>query len=507
MANHYHKGGRSARRPHEPGEMLAEIRLFLDRCVRPAAMEWGDDALPLVPDQHAWEIKQGCLFLSAWPQERSLNRKVLGIEARKPGVLVCSIQKFGGKTGKLNLLDLDHPHSSSAVLRGGRRSFSENFRRMLHRQFSGWKVQTLSTEMDLEHSLSPRYPRAILEKDGRRIAALACPEAADEHNFLSFALLWHNYVSGNSAGRHRIPLALFLPEISGALTALRLKWLDVPAQLFRFNEHGNAGVIDVADLGNLETRIIPRKPAADPKGYEQFIAHLQQRFEAEAYDAGDSTIRLRLRGLEFACIQNGTLYSALDGTPQAASMDEVEALAAHLAATRKGGTINREHPLFRARPENWLESMVRREVGQIDATLEDRPLLGQVITFAAADRDVVDLVGATTVGRIVVLELKAGEDIHLPLQALDYWMRIDWHTRAGDIDQFFPGLHVLRESPRLVLVAPAVQFHPANETILSYFKPQIETERVGLNLEWQQGLKVAFRLRGSDKPQSQRRLT
>jgi hypothetical protein len=70
----------------------------------------------------------------------------------------------------------------------------------------------------------------------------------------------------------------------------------------------------------------------------------------------------------------------------------------------------------------------------------------------------------------------------------------------------FPKRNILMELPKLLLVAPALRFHPSNEIVLSYFDRQIETERVGLNLEWQQGLKVAFRLRGAEKPQSQGRL-
>ena len=304
-----------------------------------------------------------------------------------------------------------------------------------------------------------------------------------------------------------MPLALFVPESAGALTALRLRWLNVSARLFRFNEDGNAGEIDPADLGNLETRIIPRKPVTLAPDLQEFVARLEQNAGVEAIADSDATLRLRIRGLEFSRIKGGQLYSVLGQSSQAASPVEIEGIALRLAVVRNGDARDREHPLFRAEPENWLESMVRRDLSTLDATLDGQPLLRQVITFAATDRDVIDLVGASNSGEIAVLELKASEDIHLPLQALDYWMRIDWHTQAGEMDQFFPGLAIRRQSPKLILVAPAVQFHPANETILSYFNSGIATERIGLNLEWQQGLKVAFRLRGSEKPQSQRRLT
>lgn len=486
--------------------MLSEIQLFLERCARPAVLEWGDEAVPLLPDQHLLEVRNGHLFLSAWPERRSISRKLIDIETRKPGLMVCSIQKFGGAKGRLNLLDLDHPRTSTSLLQGERRSFSEGFRRMLHRQFTGWAIEILTTEMSLERSFSPRYPRAVLQKGNQKIAAVACPRLEDEHAFLTFALLWHHYVCGSASESHtRAPLALFLPEAAGSLTSLRLKWLNVTARLFRFNADGNAGQVDAADLGNLETRVIHRTRVPLPPDLQPVITSLKRNFDAELIDDGAGIFRLRIQGLEFAVLKNGRLYSSLNGEPQQTSAEEIETIASHIALVRNGSTGDRQHPLFRMSPENWLEAAVRRDLGIVDAALEGQPLLGQVITFAAVDRDIIDLVGASKTGRIVLIELKATEDIHLPLQALDYWMRIDWHTQAGEMDQFFPGLAVRREPPKLMLVAPAVQFHPTNEIILSYFDARIETERIGLNLEWQQGLKVAFRLHGSEKPQSHRR--
>lgn len=484
---------------------MAEIRLFLEDCSRPAVLEWGDEAVPLLPDRHAWEVRNGNLFLSAWPEERSIHRRVIGIESRKPGVMVCSIQKFGGATGRINLLDLNHPRAGGAVKQGARRNFSAGFRQMLTRRFPGWSIQTLTTEMSLERSFSPKYPRAILENGSARVAALACPLAEDEHHFLSFALLWHHYVSGEVRNHANVPLALFLPDSAGNLTALRLKWLRVAARLFRFNEHGSAGEIDPADLGNLETKIVSRPMLALSPDLEHWVERLCANFGTEMIQNADATWRLRLRGLEFARIANGEFYASLEGQPHLTEPEHVQQLAAHLAEIRHPEAGNREHPLFRAEPESWLESMVTRQIGTIDSALEDQPVLRQIIAFAAADRDVIDLIGASPSGQVSVIELKAAEDIHLPLQALDYWMRVEWHIRKGELDQFFPKLQIAKEFPKLVLVAPAMQFHPSNELILSYFNEQIETERIGVNLEWQQGLKVAFRLHGSEKPQSHRR--
>ena len=42
---------------------------------------------------------------------------------------------------------------------------------------------------------------------------------------------------------------------------------------------------------------------------------------------------------------------------------------------------------------------------------------------------VLDLLGVTRRGRLVVIELKASEDIQLPIQAVDYWLRVRRHQR------------------------------------------------------------------------------
>ena len=81
----------------------------------------------------------------------------------------------------------------------------------------------------------------------------------------------------------------------------------------------------------------------------------------------------------------------------------------------------------------------------------------------AADRGIIDLLAVDRTGRLAVIELKASADIHLPLQALDYWMRVNLHlTREtfGDCG-YFPGV-ALRKAPRaLCWWRPRLNFTPA----------------------------------------------
>ena len=109
----------------------------------------------------------------------------------------------------------------------------------------------------------------------------------------------------------------------------------------------------------------------------------------------------------------------------------------------------------------------------------------------------IDVLAATRDGRLAVIELKADEDIHLPLQGLDYWARVRWHHARGEFTQYgyFPGRELATEDPLLFLVAPALRVHPATDTLLRYFSPEIEWALLGIDERWRDGVRVVFRKR------------
>ena len=76
------------------------------------------------------------------------------------------------------------------------------------------------------------------------------------------------------------------------------------------------------------------------------------------------------------------------------------------------------------------------------------------------------------------------------------------HLAAGDFERlgYFAEQVILPEPPRILLVAPALEFHSTTETLLEALMPSIEFTRVGLAADWRAGLRVMFRLRGSERP-------
>lgn len=278
--------------------------------------------------------------------------------------------------------------------------------------------------------------------------------------------------------------------------------------VFAHSKDGFEASLDLRDYGNLDTHLEPCRrplPALAPE-LALCVERLQENREVQFVGRADGSVSLRVRGLEFARITDKDLLFGLDWRRPAreSNAGEIERLAMELARMRHAGASDRRNPLYTRAPEAWLESQVRSQVEAIDATLLASPIYGQVPAFAGGDRGVIDLLAADRSGRLAVVELKASQDIHLPLQGLDYWIRVKWHLDREDFSEFgyFPGAMLRREAPRMLLVAPALEFHPANEVILRYFAPEIEVERIGLGLEWRQGLKVMFQFRGSRGPYS-----
>jgi hypothetical protein len=448
------------------------------------------------------------LTLQAWNKDRNVVRKVTGVSEERAGRLDLLVERFGKRTGTLQLLDLARPQTQAASKRGARLHYRETFGRSLSRQFPGWTISDLSTEQDLQHSLSPVYPRAFLKKGASGLAAIgAAPETADGGGILSFGLIWLDYLRKREPKIKIGGLVLFLPAGQERTTCLRLLYLDATKAhfgVFVYSAEGYEQRVDLQDYGNLDTQLQTRRVASPLTNSQtdSWIEQLCQISGVEVIDSGDGAQSLRVRGMEFARRTGEAFVFGLETKfpARASNLSEIEALARHLSDKRNGENPDKRSLLYQSNPEQWLESQVRAAVQSLDASLATMPVYGQVPAFAGGERGVIDLLAAETNGRLAVLELKATEDIHLPLQALDYWMRVKWHVDRDEFtpNGYFPGLALVKRQPRMLLVAPALNFHPTSEIILGYFSSSIDVERMGVGMDWRRNLQVVFRLAGAN---------
>jgi hypothetical protein len=487
------------------GELRAAreaIERFVASSKEPAVFEPGEDPIRISGANHLLEWRSGYLTLQVWTDARSISRRITGVARQARAQLDVTIERFGKRTGTLSLIDLGAPRALETGRRAARMTYRELFRRALSRQFPGWRLSDLTSEADLEHSLSPRYPRALLRRGATAWAAIGAPPGDAVNGILTFGLIWLDYLRARERRLTVEGLALFLPAGDLTATCLRLEYMNRRAAQFAVFAHCDDGYeerVDAADFGNLETRLERcRSHAPERRAHiDEWLEVIGRQGDVERIARGDGSTSLRVRGLEFARATDRELLWGIDGKRPAAASDlrEIGRLAVELSRLRSAGSPDRANPLYTKNVENWLESQVRRELSEIDATLIPSPVYGQAPTFTAGDRDIIDLLAVDHAGRLAVLELKAVENIHLPLQALDYWMRVKHHAERGEFIPmgYFPGTQLRAQPPRLLLVAPALAFHPANDTVLRYLDPSVDVTRIGVGMEWRTRIKVMFR--------------
>jgi hypothetical protein len=489
----------------EPGaarQVRFAIERFLSASKKPALLEPGEEPIVLADGNYTLEFRSGFLMFQVWDDHRNIARRIAGVQNETRGKLDLAVERFGKRTGTMSLVDMGVPRNADAGRRAVRMTYREAFRRALSRQFPGWRIADLSSAPDLEHSLSPRYTRAFLRRGATGWAAIGAPPGDGADGVLTFGLVWLDYLRSRERALTVEGLALFLPASDLTVTCLRLSNLNQRAarfSVFAQSQDGYEEQIDPRDFGNLETQLEHCR-AASPEQPAQLLEwsdRLSSLQDVERIHRGDGSTSLRVRGLEFARVVESDLVWGLETkrVASASNLAEIERLAAELSRLRSAQSGDHTSSIYLRSPEGWLESQVRRELTEIDPTLQPAPVYGQAPTFAAGDRDIIDLLATDHSGRLAVLELKASEDIHLPLQALDYWMRVKWHAERGEFAAhgYFPARELRRDAPRLMLVAPALHFHPANEVVLRYIDPAIDMARIGLGMEWRKRLKVMFR--------------
>jgi len=501
-----------------PDSLRRTIADFLAESRAAVVVEDGAIAFDLTEAKYSISGEYNKCLLHFWSRERNVVRRVLDAEL-KNGSLRLQVQRMGqSHPSKLDICrDRDRrPPSSRKV---ARTTYENQLRRALQRRFPDWNVVRMATSMDLEHSFGPAYARGLMWRGQSALAVVGVNETETQATIdaaLTCGILWLDACRHRQSGHAAVQgLMLVLPSKSSALTRERIANLNPGAarwQLFEFDEgEGLLEEVDCADRGNIETRLVrcPDEAAARER-FAESIARVQEILpQGQVVVLSPVEVSFRLRGLEFARAR-----VAHDPRSFTSGQEIVFGVGAEervldprnvtdftdlvlLAAGIRHRDGPKTHPLWRMSPERWLESVVTDNVGALDERLQPSALYSQLPAFSSADRAMIDVLTTTREGRLGVVELKADEDIHLPLQGVDYWSRVAWHQVRGEFTKFgyFPGRELSDEKPLLLLVAPALHVHPSTDTILKYLSPEIEWELLGIDERWREGVRVVFRKR------------
>lgn len=456
----------------------------------------------------SWEVRGRGekLLLHLWSEHHNLTRRVLAITDRSEERLALAVERFGrSRPDRLEFIRTTHEPSSRELARC---EFSELIKRVVASQFPDESLESLTIAADLEHSLSRSYARGVLRRGSTVMAFLAVPKSESADSIaasLTFALLWLDRVRHVNSRGHVAGLRMILPKgssgnIARICAALEQSYrpqlyeLDDALEIVQAMEPQQA-----ANLSSTLVRHRERQALLDRARLElaPLLALSPDALRLHAVPQGRAVV-LRFRGLAFARWEDGRLRFATPDCAEEitpASRGKVAAMLRDLEAHRHPLATDTRHPLYRAQAERWLESLVREDVTRIDSTFDSRFVYEQVFANAGGEHGILDVLTCTKTGRLAVLELKASEHIHLPLQAADYWLRLRRHLAQGDFARcgYFSGIDLQNAPPIVYLVAPSLRFHPATGTLIRCLSRDVEMVRIGLAEGWRRGLRVVLR--------------
>ncbi len=517
--------------PPAPEQLALQLQTFLKDQPAAVLVENGRILFDLRQSRLSVASEHGHCVLHVWSEERDLVRNVIDITVRKVGLRLHVLRMGQTKPQTLEL----HPQQCRlpSQREATRTRFTPLLERLLPRYFPDCKVEGLRTAMDLERSFGPAYARGMLVRGNSAWAVIAVNSEESQalvDGILTLGVLWLHHCREQSNGRRIVEgLRLIVPRGKSALTAARLTWMNPRAatwELYELDEKAEELYArDARDQGNLDSHLVhvPNTSAADER-FRSAVQRVRAVLPADAAAQMEIVFRtgnevgLLWNGLEFARIRSSVAENSfarseeiLFGSGANATLlteesaPKLRAIVEQLILRRRTAGDKRD-TLYRQQPERWLESMIRRSPDSIDAMIEPYPVYAQVPAFSAADRAVLDLLAVRRDGRLVVIEIKAAEDLHFALQALDYWIRVRRHHHpaaqsAGsggtesDLKRFgyFPTKQLRPEAPLLYLVAPALRIHSATEIVLRYISPEVDWTLIALDERWREKIRVVFR--------------
>jgi hypothetical protein len=493
------------------------VQDFLSEATGAVVLENGAVAFDLARSKYSISGENNRCLIHLWSAERNTVRRVVDAEIRN-GTLRLAVQRLGqAKPSRLEIC-LERDRRTPTARRAARVAYEQKLRRTMERHFPEFKVVRLTSGVDLEKSFGPIYARGVIRRGRSAFAVLGVNAQETQASIdasLTFGILWLDTSRQQAPNVLVEGLKLFVPRKSSSLVRERMANLNSAAakwQLFEYDEREDSlAEVDCGDRGNIDTRLVHvADEIAARERFKQSIAKVQQALpNCDVAVLSAAEVSFRWRGLEFASARLRTLPGSFQSEEEIVFgtgaeehvLDERNETAFYELANCLRETRHpygpRQHALWRMCPERWLESLIANDVGAIDERLDSSCRYSQVPAFSAADRAMIDVLTATRDGRLAVVELKADEDIHLPLQGLDYWARVEWHRARREFARFgyFDGKELSAEKPLLILVAPALHVHPATDTLLRYLSPEIEWEFVGIDERWREGVKVVFRKR------------
>ncbi len=460
------------------------------------------------------EIRQNKILLGFLADAGFQTRRVASFEQKTDEILLTLARNFGKETEKIRFVPRVSAKQFSDSIELARFEKANEIARLVVAETRGAKL--LKVALNVENG---RLAQIIIEhKNGNQIAVLSDVSAAASPENLIVAAIFR-LARLRKRKKNPVEILWIIAEKKRAknmqnLHALlrndwrgRIEIFEILREDAKIQTGENAPLnhslkkLEILNLDDL-WRGKPKKnqsPANDStsRAALEIVRLAPENIDVVSVGQGET---LRFSGLPFARVRRvGGKEKVWFGVGKKRqilgekNLPEFAALVEELKIHRRFDAANKRHEFYRLAPEAWLESVLRRDIKLLDANL----ILSPVYNQFRAGRDKIDLLAARLDGRLVVVELKTFPDREMIFQAADYWRKIEFLRRKGNLQstKIFGDLKISDEPPLVFLAAPFLSFHRDFDFLAQTVAKEIEIYRFDLNENWRESLKVVRRKR------------
>jgi hypothetical protein len=473
-------------------------------------------AQPVRRDELDITISHERLILSCWTEKGTRFWHVLAWQWTGRSLILQASRRMRTELVVIELIPRTSAKAVAATIRAAREMRCERLAQLTATLEPETAVERFGLSRGTRPGQPGRYAHVLLKRRMERIAVtgpVVSSQPASVDAFLTSALLWFK----RTADRVKPP---YIQQLWLIVSPELLKPVQYRVALLRQSLKEMIRVFTVDDeLTGLTECECPNKEELWKKKLARFppvaagvLTAQAQAILGEAPHAIDVVNArhgetLRYFGLPFARVRSllgkEKVWFGIDRSHRKlfdeATQHEWRSLLNDLREHRSHAALDHRHALYRAAPEAWLESLLRRNITMLDPGLIIAPLHAQFRTARGAKLGIrpIDLLALRQDGRLVVIELKVSEDREHVLQGADYWRRVEAHRRRGHITKakLFGPREIRDEPPLVYLVAPTLRVHPSFKTLAGFISHDIEIYRFDINEDWRSGVRVMRRAR------------
>ena len=210
-------------------ELARLLEQFFTDHPRAALLEDGRLMFEMATARYSVTAEHGRCVLHLWSEERNMVRTVVGLDSRKD-TLRIRVRRLGTQRPQSLEVVRDRDHRTPAARALARTKYLGLLERLLIRYFNEYKIESLRSAMDLEHSFGPAYARGLLVH-GQTCWALIAVNAAESQaiidGILTLGILWLAYCREHrTATRFCQGLRVLVPAGCAGTTRARMAWLN-----------------------------------------------------------------------------------------------------------------------------------------------------------------------------------------------------------------------------------------------------------------------------------------